>query len=73
MTTAGWKLLKKCQAEGTEYVWAEVVDSDPAPNQVVPGCFYHPSSYLTKSDGFEKHEWKYMTKNATTVRYEPFR
>lgn len=69
-----WKRKKREPfEEGYEYVSAEVVDSDPGPNQVVPGFFYHPSSYLTKSDGFKNHEWDYMIKNSTNVRYEPFR
>jgi hypothetical protein len=71
---AVWRRKKLDRFEdGTEYVSAEVVDQDPGPNQVVPGFFYHSSSYLTKDDGFKDHEWDYMTKNSTNVRYEPFR
>lgn len=71
---AVWKRKKFDRFEdGTEYVSAEVADQDPGPNQVDPGFFYHPSSYVTKDDGFKNYEWDYMTENSTNVRYEPFR
>lgn len=74
MIIAVWKHKKHDPfKEGYEYVSAELVMEDPGANQVVPGFFYSEDGYLTKSQGFQDHEWNYMIKNSTNVRYEPFR